>query len=199
LTKVTTPFLQKKPKTMPQITGSGTPESVTRPPKEVYMRWFFVLSLLAVACAQAVSSQVIVGNVRITALTPRLMRVEPKGPNGFEDRTTFMAANRGFAGVPILSVQDTSNGTLVTTSFYTILVSQHAPPAACAAAMPNTDVSGANRTPSYPNGTVVPDDGGASCCATCQQDDDCRAWYNSNLVCLCVCVCVCIDCCVCVG
>jgi hypothetical protein len=149
------------------------------------MRWLVVFLLLAVAWAQASasSSQVIVGNVRITALTPRLMRVEPKGPNGFEDRPTFMAANRVFPGVPILSVQDTSNGTLVTTAFYTILVSQHAPKAGCGAAMPSTDVSGANRTPSYPNGTVVPDDDGASCCAACQQDADCRAWYSSQSSC----------------
>lgn len=36
------------------------------------------------------SSSVTVGNLRVTGLSPTLIRVEPKGPMGFEDRTTFM-------------------------------------------------------------------------------------------------------------
>ena len=45
------------------------------------------LSLLASAVP---SSSVIVGDIRLTALSPRLLRVEPKGPLGFEDAATFL-------------------------------------------------------------------------------------------------------------
>jgi hypothetical protein len=43
------------------------------------------------------------GKVRIQALSPTLLRVEPQGPKGsFEDRTTFMVVDRdGFPGTPI--------------------------------------------------------------------------------------------------
>ena len=48
------------------------------------------------------NSQITVGDVRVTALSDLLVRVEPKGPHGFEDRSTFTAVGRSsFAGVPI--------------------------------------------------------------------------------------------------
>jgi hypothetical protein len=54
-----------------------------------------VMALVAVAMGGAVEmdgggSSVVVGTMRITGMSPTLIRVEPKGPMDFEDRTTFM-------------------------------------------------------------------------------------------------------------
>ena len=61
------------------------------------------LALLAgAATATAAIPSVTIGDIRIQALSPTLVRVEPKGPAGFEDRTTFMVVDRdGFPGTPI--------------------------------------------------------------------------------------------------
>merc|ERR1740138_544494 len=64
----------------------------------------------------------IVGDYRVQALSPILLRVEPKGPNGFEDRTTFMVVNRDFEG---LTLKVDKNGQLKT-DYYTIEVSDGA-------------------------------------------------------------------------
>eukprot|EP01052_Picozoa_sp_SAG31_P025602 SAG31_NODE_2253_length_6075_cov_2.406459_2_plen_859_part_00 len=47
------------------------------------------------------SPSVTLGNVRVQALSPTLLRVEPKGPHGFEDRTTFMVTSREWEGINI--------------------------------------------------------------------------------------------------
>ena len=51
-----------------------------------------VLALLSVS---ADPSSVTVGDIRIQALSPTLIRAEARGPSGgFEDRDTFTASNR---------------------------------------------------------------------------------------------------------
>lgn len=47
---------------------------------------------LALALMSRTSSAdpIVVGDIRVTGLSPTLIRVEPKGPSGWEDRTTFM-------------------------------------------------------------------------------------------------------------
>ena len=55
-----------------------------------------VLSLQA-GRAGAASEAVVttpLGDIRVQALSRRLVRVEPRGPMGFEDRTTFVVRNR---------------------------------------------------------------------------------------------------------
>ncbi len=37
----------------------------------------------------------VIGNVRVQAISPTLVRIEMKGPKGFEDRATFTVVNRG--------------------------------------------------------------------------------------------------------
>ena len=63
------------------------------------------LSLLlagAAATASATIPSVTIGDIRIQALSPTLLRVEPKGPKGFEDRTTFTVVDRAsWVGTPI--------------------------------------------------------------------------------------------------
>ena len=50
------------------------------------------------------------GEMRVQALSPTLLRVEPKGPRGFEDRPTFMVVNRS-SGVGLsVSTRTATNG-----------------------------------------------------------------------------------------
>jgi hypothetical protein len=74
--------------------------------------------------AQAVAGccEAFVGNLRVQTLSPTLIRVEPKGPMGFEDRTTFMVVDRSFLGVPILSRTNVTNGVEITTANYSMVV-----------------------------------------------------------------------------
>ena len=62
----------------------------------------------------------------MTALAPNLLRVEPRGPNGYEDRSTFMVGGtRSFANatIPLTNHGATTGGyTKLTTPFYTILI-----------------------------------------------------------------------------
>jgi hypothetical protein len=47
--------------------------------------------------------------VRVTALSATLIRIEPVGPNGFEDNATFMVRNRApFMWMPITATSRTS-------------------------------------------------------------------------------------------
>lgn len=48
----------------------------------------FVLSAAAALAPVQADSSITVGDIRVTALSSTLVRVEPKGPKGFEDRTT---------------------------------------------------------------------------------------------------------------
>ena len=85
--------------------------------------WTVLLFTIQLSGAVCPSCQVSVGAgiMRVQALSPTLLRVEPKGPYGFEDRATFTVVNRSFAGIPV-SAHDTVNGTNVTTPYYSVLV-----------------------------------------------------------------------------
>mmetsp|Transcript_46842 Transcript_46842/g.102419 ORF Transcript_46842/g.102419 Transcript_46842/m.102419 type:complete len:871 (+) Transcript_46842:27-2639(+) len=86
-----------------------------------------ILSILACWSAPAAAAavckecEIVLGDVRVQALSPVLLRVEPKGPQGFEDRTTFMVASRAFEGLPITAKKQV-DGTLMRTSHYTVLL-----------------------------------------------------------------------------
>ena len=101
-------------------------------------------------------AEVIVGGVRVQALSETLLRIEPKGPMGFEDNTTFMVVSRDFAGVPIQRVGSTKGTvTTLTTDKYTISIDQPSAPPAPPPAPPgpapmcsateNTDIAGGRR------------------------------------------------------
>ena len=120
----------------------------------------FLLRLATHVAAQS-SSQVIVGDIRVTAITANLIRVEPKGPLGsWEDSSTFaIAGNRnGFDSVPIHTVNTTDGGTNLATDYYNIfLKAAAATEASCAAYSKRTDVDGAVRTTSFESGAKVTD------------------------------------------
>lgn len=131
----------------------------------------------APASIAAPSNQFIVDNqVRVTAISATLLRVEPIGPMGFEDRTTFMVQDRdGFAGLPITQLNVSADGTWLSTSAYKVLVKTDAAPnATCANAQGSTDVDWPVRTSKYPDGAKA--DSQESCCDMCTSDATCTGW-----------------------
>lgn len=56
------------------------------------------LSVLAFSFAALCRADEIVGNVRVQVLSPTLVRIELKGPKGFEDRPTFHVVERSWPG-----------------------------------------------------------------------------------------------------
>jgi len=56
----------------------------------------------------------------VQALSPTLVRVEVKGPLGFEDRNTFMAVNRSFSGISIWKESSGPIETVLSTDHYKI-------------------------------------------------------------------------------
>ncbi len=68
---------------------------------------------------------VTVNNIRVQALSETIVRVEWKGPKGFEDRETYNICNREFTLLPT-TVTVQGNETVVTTDYYTVYVPQNA-------------------------------------------------------------------------
>ena len=79
----------------------------------------FLTGIIFIQSANAQSSEAIVGNIRIQALSENLMRIEQKGPKGFEDRSTFTVVNRNWTGESI-QTQEQENHTILTTLKYRI-------------------------------------------------------------------------------
>jgi hypothetical protein len=75
----------------------------------------FGLSVVALAQPE------VVGNVRVEALTPNLVRIELKGPNGFEDRPTFHVFKRDWADVSLRRTEDGSSVTLTGPSWKVVI------------------------------------------------------------------------------
>eukprot|EP00927_Polykrikos_kofoidii_P053071 TRINITY_DN4720_c0_g1_i1.p1 TRINITY_DN4720_c0_g1~~TRINITY_DN4720_c0_g1_i1.p1 ORF type:complete len:830 (+),score=68.35 TRINITY_DN4720_c0_g1_i1:117-2492(+) len=65
------------------------------------------------------------GRLRVQALSPTLLRVEPMGPMGFEDRHTFAVVNRSFSGVPIWIESENDMETVLSTSYYKIYLQRN--------------------------------------------------------------------------
>lgn len=124
------------------------------------------------------SASVVVGDLRITALSPTLVRLEPRGPRGFENRSTFNVVGRdGFSGLPIRVLNSSAAaGTWLATAAYLV----HLPPSSggepsdqCKP-MADTDAVRGTRHPKFPNGTSAAD--AAACCALCMPEADCVGW-----------------------
>ena len=69
--------------------------------------------------ARSQSSEAIVGNMRIQALSKNLIRIEQRGLNGFEDRNTFTVVNRNWPG-EVIKIQEQDSQTVLITSQYRI-------------------------------------------------------------------------------
>lgn len=79
-----------------------------------------LLTLLSVDGALATDSpSVIIGNVRVQPLADSLVRIELKGPEGFEDRNTFHIINRHWAGAAF-SIQTNADTVDLRTADYLV-------------------------------------------------------------------------------
>ena len=74
------------------------------------------------------SSLIVNGNVRVSALSPTLLRIEPKGPKGFEDKPTFNIVSRTIEKTPpvLKKLNESAEGTWLSTPFYSVFVPSHA-------------------------------------------------------------------------
>src|SRR5580692_11684812 len=64
--------------------------------KITFFAGFFMMATLV---ATALPGSVVVGNVRVQLLSGSLVRLELRGPTGFEDRNTFHVLNRNWPGI----------------------------------------------------------------------------------------------------
>ena len=81
--------------------------------------------LLTIIAGAAVAEESIVGDVRVQALSPTLVRIEQKGPKGFENRPTLTVVNRDWAGLP-LEVSKKGGKVLLTSSAYQVEIPEDA-------------------------------------------------------------------------
>jgi len=88
-------------------------------PALILSGWLFSIPAVVLPACAAPSSEVIEGNVRVQALSPTLVRIEQKGPQGFEDRKTLTVVNREWPGVP-LKVEKQEGHVLLSSSFYQV-------------------------------------------------------------------------------
>lgn len=142
-----------------------------------------LLSCLLAAFVSVLGDSVTVGDTRVTALSPTLIRIEPRGPRGFEDGNTFVAAKRSTfgAGTPIKTLNSTVHGSWLATADLHIYLSATAGKRSC-----GKNVSGRvdalppiERSAFYPNGTHVST--AAACCKLCLAAADCTSWvFNPN-------------------
>ena len=127
--------------------------------------------------------EAVVGDVRVQALSPTLLRVEPRGPRGFENRSTFVVTNRsGFAGLPLTA--GAAPGELVT-SHFTVTLRSGADATViqrgtCAA--PQGDTAAVDAVHDYAHrddhGILVQNR--SACCAACEASVTCLAWVFSD-------------------
>ena len=62
------------------------------------MRALLLLGLLGLVRLASGATYATVGRVRVHALSATLLRIEPMGPRGFFNRSSFMVANRAGVG-----------------------------------------------------------------------------------------------------
>eukprot|EP00933_Yihiella_yeosuensis_P025013 TRINITY_DN19397_c0_g2_i1.p1 TRINITY_DN19397_c0_g2~~TRINITY_DN19397_c0_g2_i1.p1 ORF type:complete len:213 (+),score=19.97 TRINITY_DN19397_c0_g2_i1:155-793(+) len=134
---------------------------------------------LALLIYSSWAGEVIVDNIRVQALSPSLVRIEPRGPKGFENRSTFTIVNRSFAGLPITSTKHVADGVVISTQHYRILIkkdgTKHDP--SCKAPVQMT-VQGSCASFHHPWGARVKDR--SECCKLCEEDSTCMAWVFSQ-------------------
>lgn len=133
--------------------------------------------LASLVLAEAMKAhEAVVGNMRVQALSASLVRIEPKGPMGFEDRTTFMVSEErsNFTGLPIAQ-QESPRGTLLITEYYSVLLRARLLPApTCSNPRNWTDTINGVPAQNYPQGLHVASR--ADCCAACDNEPTCLAW-----------------------
>jgi hypothetical protein len=86
--------------------------------------FFCLVGISFLQPASARSGEAIVGGIRIQVLSENLIRIEQKGPKGFENRSTFTVVDRSWPGETI-EIQKRENRTVLTTSKCRIEIPNH--------------------------------------------------------------------------
>lgn len=133
-------------------------------------------------------------DVRVQMLSPTLVRVEEKGPKGFEDAATFTVVGRdSFAGVPITAVRQLPSGaTKLTTAHYEVVVK---PPSKLSSpqlesgslswknstcATVRQDMDGSPLSKRIAHNPVRKGLSQPACCAACDSEAECTAWVHEG-------------------
>ena len=149
-----------------------------------------LLLLLPLPSAQAAAAaewEAVVGGVRVQALSPTLLRVEPIGPHGYENRTTFMVANRSSSNTAGLALRPGATPLELHTSHYTVRLRTGENATVIQAGTceePQRGVAAVDSVHDYAHR----DDSGilvanrSACCAACDGSVTCLAWQYSEKV-----------------
>ena len=95
------------------------------PVKMMTMRAALIICSILPAVALAGPYTFTTGTVRIQLISPHLVRLELKGPRGFEDRKTFTVIDRDFSKVKV-SISRQGENILLQTDEYSILMPKNA-------------------------------------------------------------------------
>ena len=146
--------------------------------------------------AAAAGYQVIFNGVRVQALSPTVLRLEPAGPLGFVNSSTFLVVNRtAFSGVPLRTEACNVTHITLVSPFYTVRLQTPSPllPPPPPAPLPGApgcsgvqgySIRGFNGYPPHrisscgatatsclaPNATL------SHCCNNCSAEMECGAW-----------------------
>eukprot|EP00045_Choanoeca_perplexa_P013991 m.161313 g.161313 ORF g.161313 m.161313 type:complete len:861 (-) comp16525_c0_seq1:26-2608(-) len=134
------------------------------------------------------AGEVTFGRVRVQALSDTLLRVEPRGPAGFYDNTSFMVVSRAFEGIDIQQINQTGDEAWFSTDHYDIHItalpvppSPPPSPDICQVQSTNKDIANGARVSEYPDG--IANSTQEQCCTTCGKIKDCILWiYDPNAV-----------------
>jgi hypothetical protein len=97
-----------------------SPAATVLAPLLLLLLLLLLLPLPSAQAAAAAEWEAVVGGVRVQALSPTLLRVEPIGPHGYENRTTFMVANRSSSNTAGLALRPGATPLELHTSHYTV-------------------------------------------------------------------------------
>ncbi|VUD69258.1 Oligosaccharide 4-alpha-D-glucosyltransferase [Thalassocella blandensis] len=89
------------------------------------LRCLLCVNCLLFSSVVTAQTEHIVGDVRVQVLSPTLVRIELKGPQGFENRETFHITQRQWRDVPI-QVSSSNNRIAISTAAYTVNIPANA-------------------------------------------------------------------------
>jgi alpha-glucosidase (family GH31 glycosyl hydrolase) len=88
---------------------------IMNPPRITLFYLFILAEFFLLQPLNAQSSETIVGDIRVQAFSENLIRIEQRGPKGFDDRNTFTVVDRNWHGA-MIAIQEEEKQTILTTS-----------------------------------------------------------------------------------
>lgn len=82
-------------------------------------KWIFGICMASLCAQIAWCEDVVLGDWRVQVLNPNLLRLEMRGPKGFEDRITFHVVERDWPGAPV-AVRGTGRDAVVRSTHFEV-------------------------------------------------------------------------------